>query len=166
MPDTRVRLSLGDHQHPVRVVDRQNDTIRLRLWLDLEKRMPAFSLLPSAIPSESVTACIGLISDTHMPQRCAVLPAALAEVFAGVDFILHAGDLGELWVLDRLSQIAPLIAVHGNDETADAQRELPAQQLITICNQRILLYHSHHSDRATELALRVDDDWPPKLERR
>src|SRR5437762_983957 len=97
LPDTQVRLPLDDHQHPMRVDTEQNDTIRLRLCLeyDQEQRMPAFSLLPPEIPSESVIACIGLMSDTHMPQRCATLPDTLAEVFAGVDLILHAGDLGE-----------------------------------------------------------------------
>src|SRR5215468_1784844 len=98
--------------------------------------MPALHYLPRGIPAESVVACIGLISDTHMPQRCAALPRTLADVFAGVDLILHAGDLGELWVLDLLSQFAPLVAVHGNDETADAQRELPYQQVITVGGQR------------------------------
>jgi putative phosphoesterase len=121
--------------------------------------------MPSSIDPDRVQACLGLISDTHMPQRCAALPPALADVFRGVDLILHAGDLGELWVLDKLSAIAPVIAVHGNDETVDAQRELPYQQIITIAGQRLLLYHRHHPDHAQEMALRQDDRWQPKLER-
>ena len=60
---------------------------------------------------------IGLISDTHMPERWPRLPSCIFSLFDGVDLILHAGDVGELWVLDELSLIAPVIAVHGNDDT-------------------------------------------------
>src|SRR5687768_4030311 len=87
-------------------------------------------LLPAEFPVERVAARFGLISDTHMPERCPALPASLDRVFRGVDLILHAGDLGELAVLDRLSVVAPVVAVHGNDDTPEAQRELPYQQVV------------------------------------
>jgi hypothetical protein len=67
--------------------------------------------LPWTVPVERVVARAGLISDTHMPERCAAFPASLFDVFRDVDLILHAGDLGELWVLERLSGIAPVVAV-------------------------------------------------------
>jgi putative phosphoesterase len=122
--------------------------------------------LPPDLPAERVAARIGLISDTHMPERCPALPPALFEALRGVDLLLHAGDVGELWVLDRLSAIAPVIAVHGNDDTADAQRELPYQQALAVAGQRIVLTHAHYPDRAQELESRKDDGWEPKLERR
>ncbi|HEU5097411.1 MAG TPA: metallophosphoesterase family protein [Roseiflexaceae bacterium] len=122
--------------------------------------------LPPDLPAECVAARIGLISDTHMPDRCPALPPTLFEVLLGVDALLHAGDVGELWVLDRLSAIAPVIAVHGNDDTADAQRELPYQQVLAVAGQRIVLTHAHYPDRARELESRKDDRWAPKLERR
>ncbi|MBC8074637.1 MAG: hypothetical protein H7Y32_01055, partial [Chloroflexales bacterium] len=56
-------------------------------------------------PFDDVVACIGLVSDTHMPQRCAALPPALFAALRGVDLLLHAGDVGELWVLDQLSAL-------------------------------------------------------------
>ena len=52
---------------------------------------------------------IGVISDTHGQLR----PEALAA-FAGVDHILHAGDIGSEDVLDQLRALAPLTAVGGN----------------------------------------------------
>ena len=110
-------------------------------------------------------ATIGLISDTHMPARCREFPPALFNLMDGVDLLLHAGDVGELWVLDRLSTIAPVIAVHGNDETDDAQRELPYQQIITIGGQRILLWHSHFPDRVDEMDARRGNEIVPKFER-
>ncbi len=101
-----------------------------------------------------------------MPQRLPALPPALFDVLAGVDLLLHAGDVGELWVLDELSRIAPVIAVHGNDDTADAQRELPYQQAVVGSGRRILLTHAHYPDRAEEMESRTDDKWEPKLTRR
>jgi putative phosphoesterase len=100
-----------------------------------------------------------------MPRRWKNWPPAIFDIFADVDLILHAGDVGELWVLDQLSAIAPVIAVHGNDESADAQRELPYQQLITIGGKRILLWHSHYQDRIDEMASRHYQEWGPKLDR-
>lgn len=113
-----------------------------------------------------MTMQIGLISDTHMPRRWDKIPDAVPEIFKDVDLILHAGDVGELWVLDALGEIAPTIAVHGNDETDEAQRSLPYQQLLTIGGVRILLCHSHIPDRTQELASRQDDSWASKLKRR
>jgi len=110
--------------------------------------------LPSTISPTDVVTTIGLISDTHMPQRWAKLPTAVSQIFANVDMIFHAGDVGELWVLDELSQLAPVIAVHGNDETEDAQRELPYQQIVTVAGQRQLIWHSHYANRVDELHAR------------
>lgn len=129
------------------------------------RRLPVCPL-PLALPITRVAACLGLLSDTHLPKRLAVLPPPLFTVFHGVDLLLHAGDVGELTVLDRLSAIAPVIAVHGNDDTDEAQRELPYGQLVTVAGTRLLLTHGHYPDRAEELASRRDDAWEPKLRRR
>ena len=124
------------------------------------------TLRPPGLPAGRVRACLGLVSDTHMPERCAALPPALFEALRGVDLLLHAGDVGELRVRDHLSAVAPVIAVHGNDDTPDAQRELPYAQLVAAAGLRILLTHAHYPDRAEELASRQDDTWGPKLDRR
>jgi putative phosphoesterase len=122
--------------------------------------------LPPDIPADRLAACLGLVSDTHLPDRCAALPPALFAALDGVDLLLHAGDVGELRVLDQLSALAPTVAVHGNDETEEAQRALPYQQLVAVAGRRILLTHAHYPDRAEELASRKDDAWGPKLARR
>lgn len=54
---------------------------------------------------------IGLISDTHLPQMGPVPPAEVAFAFAGVDLILHAGDIHTVECLDWLERIAPVLAV-------------------------------------------------------
>lgn len=55
---------------------------------------------------------IGLISDTHGMFRPEIKP-----IFAEVDYILHAGDIGDKSVLDQLERIAPVLAVLGNSDS-------------------------------------------------
>jgi putative phosphoesterase len=117
------------------------------------------------VGARSHTACIGLICDTHAPDRCKELPRAIFDPLAGVDLILHAGDVGELWVLDQLSQIAPIIALHGNDETNEAKAALPYLQTVVIAGHRVVLTHSHYPDLAEEMESRKEDRWEPKLAR-
>lgn len=108
---------------------------------------------------------LGLISDTHLPDRCRALPRTLREAFDQVDLILHAGDVGALSVLDELAAIAPVIAVHGNDELAGATEVLASQHVVFAAGRRILLAHGHYPDPAEELNSRRHDDWRPKLAR-
>jgi uncharacterized protein len=66
---------------------------------------------------------IGLISDTHIPEACDHLPTPVFAAFAGVDLVMHAGDVYVNRVLDELAQIAPVIAALGNgDEGLDGHR--------------------------------------------
>lgn len=58
---------------------------------------------------------IGLISDTHI-RHPKDLPEQTADVFAGVDLILHAGDVCDIRVLDELGRMAPVIAARGDDD--------------------------------------------------
>ena len=58
------------------------------------------------------TIIVGLISDTHGLVR-----PEIAKAFAGVQLILHAGDVGGSTVLARLATIAPVEAVYGNVAT-------------------------------------------------
>lgn len=59
---------------------------------------------------------IGLLSDTHIPEAGPQLWDQVHEAFAGVDLILHGGDIFEARVLDRLEQIAPVYAALGNHD--------------------------------------------------
>ena len=60
---------------------------------------------------------IGIISDTHIPLNAKELPPQLAEVFAGVGLILHAGDVYLPSVLDELEALAPVLAAHGDGDS-------------------------------------------------
>ncbi len=61
---------------------------------------------------------IGVISDTHGLMR----PEAL-RALAGSHLIIHAGDVGDVKILDALRTIAPVVAVRGNVDTASTLPE-------------------------------------------
>ncbi|MBL8953006.1 MAG: metallophosphoesterase family protein [Myxococcaceae bacterium] len=67
---------------------------------------------------------IGVVSDTH-----GLFDEKLARLFEGVSLILHGGDIGEPGVLTRLTEIAPVRAVAGNNDTGPWARELPAARV-------------------------------------
>jgi putative phosphoesterase len=84
---------------------------------------------------------VGVIADTHVPQRLARLPDGIADAFRGVDLILHAGDLNKRRVLDDLNRIALTLAVAGNADLFGTG--LPARRVIEIGGKRIGLTHGH-----------------------
>lgn len=83
------------------------------------------------------TRRIGLISDTHGLFR-----ETIVTIFAGVDTIVHAGDVGNRSVLARLRAIAPVDAVSGNvDDRTDP--ELPRERSVPV---GALTLHVSHGD--------------------
>jgi putative phosphoesterase len=61
---------------------------------------------------------IGIISDTHIPERASRIPENVLNAFKNVDMILHAGDLVSYEVLDELKKIAPTKCSQGNMDRA------------------------------------------------
>lgn len=59
---------------------------------------------------------IGFLSDTHLPGDIRHLWPEVAQAFQGADLILHGGDIFSSDVLDWLEQIAPVVAVRGNND--------------------------------------------------
>jgi uncharacterized protein len=82
---------------------------------------------------------VGLISDTHGHLR----PEALAAL-AGVELILHAGDVGAPEVLDGLGRIAPVRAVRGNNDRGPWAARLPLTDVIEVGGASIYLLHDLH----------------------
>jgi putative phosphoesterase len=83
---------------------------------------------------------LGVIADSHIPDRMRRLPPGLAAALAGVDAILHAGDVTVQRVLDELGRIAPVYAVRGN---RDWFLRLPSDRLLTFDGVTIGLTHGH-----------------------
>lgn len=90
---------------------------------------------------------IGLISDTHIPDRARVLPQNVLDAFSDVDLILHAGDLTSPRVLDELEQLAPVMAVQGNMDRVNGI-DLPKAKVIEVENLKIGVIHGEVYPRA------------------
>ncbi|WP_458402991.1 metallophosphoesterase [Methanobrevibacter sp.] len=90
---------------------------------------------------------IGLISDTHIPDRAKVLPQNVLDAFSDVDMILHAGDLTSMSVIAELENIAPVMAVQGNMDRANGI-DLPQARVIEAEGLRIGLIHGEVYPRA------------------
>lgn len=84
---------------------------------------------------------IGVVSDTHIPYVAPRLPAALIEGLAGVELILHAGDIACLSALEELERVAPVAAVSGNCDPPEVRAGLPAMRVVEVRGRRIGLWH-------------------------
>jgi uncharacterized protein len=89
-------------------------------------------------------AALGILADTHIPDRARGLPPRLLEIFRSkeVDAILHAGDICTPSVLQELEAIAPVHAVRGNRDIY-ALRHLPAQVILTFEGVTVGMVHGH-----------------------
>ena len=95
---------------------------------------------------------IGLISDTHIPDRAKEIPQKVLEAFSEVDLILHAGDLTSLKVLEELEEIAPVVAIQGNMDRARGI-DLPFAKTIEAEGLKIGIAHGEVYPRADTLQL-------------
>jgi hypothetical protein len=78
---------------------------------------------------------IGVISDTHN-----FFDPKIPELFAGVEHILHAGDVGSAFITFQLEQIAPVTAVLGNTDV-DVDLSLKQTEVVELAGRKILIHH-------------------------
>lgn len=83
---------------------------------------------------------IGVISDTHIPERASKIPEIVFEIFEGVDLILHAGDVVSEDVLKELEKIAAVKCSQGNMDSAYGLK-LPRNTYIKAEDIKIGLNH-------------------------
>jgi hypothetical protein len=76
---------------------------------------------------------LGIISDTH-----GFLDPRVEKIFAGVDHILHAGDIGPDFIIAELGAIAPVTAVLGNNDSSPCFR---LTETVTLGDQKFLVHH-------------------------
>ena len=79
---------------------------------------------------------IGVISDTHGLLR----PEAFAAL-QGSDYIIHAGDIGDPDILEKLTTIAPVTAVRGNVDRAAWTKSIPVTNVLEVGNLSFYVLH-------------------------
>jgi len=88
----------------------------------VSKRRPIYSL--------------GVISDTH-----GLLRPEAEDVLRGSDIIVHAGDVGSPDVLRGLEQLAPVLAVRGNNDREPWAKDLPLSDVLELGRASIYVLH-------------------------
>ncbi len=83
-----------------------------------------------------MSVVVGVISDTHGLLRTDALQA-----LDGSSLIVHAGDVGDPAILDRLREIAPVVAVRGNVDTAPWARALPPVDVAEVAGRHLYVLH-------------------------
>ncbi|NQT07276.1 MAG: metallophosphoesterase family protein [Candidatus Omnitrophica bacterium] len=86
---------------------------------------------------------IFVLSDTHIPKSADWLPKKLCDELQDADLILHAGDLTDIDVYNRLKKIAPVRAVHGNMDDSILCKTLPEKDIIDAGIYKIGLIHGY-----------------------
>jgi len=101
---------------------------------------------------------IGLISDTH-----GNIDDKFLKYLKKCDEIWHAGDIGNLELVDELKKIAPVFAVYGNIDGHEIRTEFPEFQFFKRGNIKILMLHiggypGRYENAAKELILKEKPD--------
>jgi uncharacterized protein len=89
------------------------------------------------------TTRVGVIADTHCPEFVDRLPEGVFTALAGVDLILHAGDVNAASTLEALAVIAPVQAVRGDHDRALS--DLPASRDLLIEGRRVVVVHGQRT---------------------
>lgn len=97
-------------------------------------------------PNEKPILTVGIVSDTHVPDRVNALHPQVLPILReiGVKLILHAGDVSGAGVLEELGKIAPVRAVRGNRDWVYLRR-LPMQEELDVAGVEIALTHGYGS---------------------
>ena len=98
-----------------------------------------------------ITLKIGVISDTHGLFR----PEAEKRL-AGVDHIIHGGDIGRPDVLVALRRIAPVTAIRGNVDTGDWAGRYADTELVRLAGRSIYVLHDLKKLRIDPVAGGID----------
>jgi uncharacterized protein len=80
---------------------------------------------------------IGVISDTHGLLRAEALAA-----LRGSDYIIHAGDIGDLDILKKLAAVAPVTAIRGNVDRETWAKKIPATDVLEVGGVSIYVLHN------------------------
>ena len=92
----------------------------------------AWRYFNGSVRSEDEIMRIGLISDTHIPEAGPELWPQAYKAFEGCDAILHAGDIYEISVIEKLHKLAPTWGARGNGDDGSSGREVqPEHDLLS-----------------------------------
>jgi len=85
---------------------------------------------------------IGVISDTHIPDKSEHIPQEILNAFKQVDLVVHAGDLVDLKVINELNSVcARVVAVVGNMDHGEIKIKYPVKEILNLEGFKIGIMH-------------------------
>ena len=99
---------------------------------------------------------VGVISDTHIPNRAKEIPEKVIELFSDAALILHAGDIVDKSVIEELETIAKVEVVKGNMDEPDIP--FPVKKVLNVEAIRIGLIHGFGSPFGIRNRIRKEFD--------
>jgi uncharacterized protein len=98
-----------------------------------------------------MTFTIGIISDTHGLLR----PEAERRL-AGVDHIIHGGDIGRPEIIDALRRIAPVTAIRGNVDIGNWAAAYPETEVVRLAGKSLYVLHDLKTLQIDPIACGID----------
>jgi putative phosphoesterase len=98
-----------------------------------------------------MTFRIGIISDTH-----GLLRPEAEQRLAGVDHIIHGGDIGRPEIIDALRRIAPVTAIRGNVDIGDWAVAYPETEVVRLAGKSIYVLHDLKTRQINPSARDID----------
>jgi hypothetical protein len=95
---------------------------------------------PTAAMRRSMTFRIGIISDTH-----GLLRPEAEHMLAGVDHIIHGGDIGNPDIIAALRRIAPVTAIRGNVDTGDWAERYAETERLRLAGRTFYILHDRNA---------------------
>lgn len=84
-----------------------------------------------------------VLADTHMPRSAKALPESVLKDIERSDLVVHLGDFTDMELVHHLRALAPLAAVHGNNDSSEIRTLLPATERFSIGRFRVTALHGH-----------------------
>jgi hypothetical protein len=96
---------------------------------------------------------IGVVGDSHIPESGPLLQARLARLFKGIDILLHAGDVCELYVLEELQEMFTLtFAVWGEGDSDEVRHYVEETRVARFGGRAVGMIHGHQYAEAQRQA--------------
>ncbi|NUN97298.1 MAG: metallophosphoesterase family protein [Candidatus Omnitrophica bacterium] len=84
---------------------------------------------------------IGVLSDTHVPSVCRVMPDAVWRALDGCETVLHAGDFDSWETYCEFKKRFPVFGVIGNRDSFGVSEEVPERRIVELGSFRIGMTH-------------------------
>ena len=99
-----------------------------------------------------MTTRLVVLADTHLPRKRRVLPTEVLTELVQTDLIVHLGDFTEVEVAEQLEAYAPLVAVSGNNDSAEVKNRFPTRRLLELEGKTLVLLHGDIGGRTAQQA--------------